>query len=309
MAGARIVVPAYLACESLDAVPGVCIGSVPTLAYVSREVIAGGTNRSLRDVSIRENAVESREDGEATESDFLLRRWTLRAIKNSAVQFEKAELMERLPELCAYDSATRRVSIASTVNRINGALLEPESGPTRAISMQFSPAMMVTMKMGPPELMDVEQALLAELTRVKSCVAYQSTLWMFDDVVDGAGCVLEWHRAKEYPLRGTSWSLRGVNNGKGGVVSGSSADGMVFNIAEDGALIGRRDHGVVLTGSLHISGDSIEVIRVEAVDANPADEISTVVNAWKMVKTASAEGHSLMLRSESGALALSLKAI
>jgi heat shock protein HslJ len=170
--------------------------------------------------------------------------------------------------------------------------------------ISLSPGPLTQAACGPGSLGDRFVALLGRVTRFAT-----DGDRLILELGDGAAS-MEFEAMKPIHLQGTSWLVRGYNNGKGGVVSvgGNAALYVTFN--EDGRVSGSAGCNNY-TGGYELDGQTIvlgqmastrKMCQGEGVMQQEAAFLAALANA----ATWEARGERLQLRRADGALALDL---
>jgi heat shock protein HslJ len=126
---------------------------------------------------------------------------------------------------------------------------------------------------------------------------------------DGTG-VMEFEAMKVIALEGTSWLVRGYNNGKGGVVSVPGNATLHMTFTGDGTVAGSSGCNQ-FTGGYQLDGRQIRLGHVATTRKMcQGEEVmqreSALLNALATVATWDIRGERLQLRRADGALALNL---
>lgn len=167
----------------------------------------------------------------------------------------------------------------------------------------------LTLQLGPitemacedPAVQAQEQALVALLPAVAGYDLVAEELRL----TDSSGTVLAVYTAQPTDLAGTSWTVTGVNNGKGGLESSELTGALTAQFDEDGAFSGLGGCNR-LTGGWETDGDELRIRDLastkKSCDQDVMDLEAQYVAALEAARTYEWSGDSLTLRDDEGAM-------
>jgi heat shock protein HslJ len=173
----------------------------------------------------------------------------------------------------------------------------------------LAPGIGTTQMACPPGIARQEQRYLALLPRVASWQRHDDTLRLLDR--DGE-ILLEYAAARPAVLQGSSWQASGINNGRGGVVSGKSTHLATATFTND--TISGSAGCNNFTAAYQAEGKRLTIGPAATTRKNCAEpdgimqQEQEYLDALARVRTYTLKTGSLELRDENGSLLVSYRA-